>query len=145
MKEEWNEGDMIYYKDLGGTISRIRDEGRDGFYTGETAQLIVEEMERGYGIITLEDLAAYQAKWREPVIGFYRDHKIISMPPPSSGGVALMQLLESVEPYELRASGWHSKENIHLITEAERRVYADRSTHMGDPDFWNVPSELPSA
>ena len=139
LNEEWKEGDIIYFKDLGKTLERIRDEGNSGFYSGETATLIVEEMQRGNGIMTMEDLATYRSVWREPIVGEYRGYKIISMPPPSSGGVALMQLLQSVEPYDLSEKKFHSPETIHLMTEAERRVYADRATHLGDPDFYSVP------
>jgi gamma-glutamyltranspeptidase/glutathione hydrolase len=142
LEKEWQEGDMVYYKDLGKTLALIRDNGGDGFYKGETADLIVAEMERGNGIMTLEDLASYQAKWRDAIIGEYRGHKIISMPPPSSGGIALVQLLASIEPYNLAEMGYHSETSMHLMTEAERRVYADRSTHLGDDDFYEVPVSM---
>ncbi len=136
---KWKAGDIVSIPDLAKTLERIRDNGRDGFYKGETADLIVAEMKRGNGIISLEDLSAYEAKWRTPVTGSYRGYNFISMPPPSSGGIALVQLLNAVEPYDLSSMGFHSSEAIHLITEAERRVYADRATHLGDPDFYNVP------
>lgn len=142
VEKEWQEGDIIYYEDLAKTLSLIRDNGAEGFYEGETAKLIVAEMSRGNGIMTMEDLAGYEAKWREPIIGDYRGHKIISMPPPSSGGIALVQLLASVEPYDLEEMGFHSSKTVHLITEAERRVYADRSTHLGDADFYDVPINM---
>jgi gamma-glutamyltranspeptidase / glutathione hydrolase len=142
LEKEWQEGDMIYYKDLGKTLALIRDNGRDGFYKGETAELIVAEMARGNGIISLEDLDAYQSKWRQPIIGEYRGYKIISMPPPSSGGIALVQLLESIEPFDMAQMGFHSPASIHLMTEAERRVYADRATHLGDADFYDVPVSM---
>ena len=100
---------------------------------------IVAEMQRGRGLISLEDLKTYRAVWREEVRGSYRGYDIISMAPPSSGGIALMQLLESVEPYPLGSYGWHSAEAIHLMVEAERRVYADRAKHLGDQDFYPVP------
>jgi gamma-glutamyltranspeptidase/glutathione hydrolase len=96
-------------------------------------------MKRGKGLITHEDLKNYQAIWREPIIGQYKEYKIISMAPPSSGGVALLQLLRSVESYPLHSWGWNSVASTHLITEAEKRVYADRSVYLGDPDFVNVP------
>jgi len=142
LAKEWQEGDIVYYKELAKTLELIRDNGADGFYGGETADLIVAEMERGNGIMTLEDLAAYEAKWREPIVTDYRGHKIISMPPPSSGGIALTQLLASVEPYNLKEMGFHTEQSMHLITEAERRVYADRSTHLGDADFYDVPVSM---
>ncbi|MEM9936373.1 MAG: gamma-glutamyltransferase family protein, partial [Bacteroidota bacterium] len=125
--------------DLGDVLIRIKEEGQAGFYEGKTAELIVEEMERGNGIITYEDLKAYEAVWREPITGMYKDYKIISMAPPSSGGIALVQLLEMVEPFEMSKRPWHSPENTHLMIEAERRVYADRSQHLGDMDFYPVP------
>jgi len=136
---EWKEGDIIYYKDLAKTLTLIRDNGGDGFYKGEIAELIVAEMTRGNGIMTMEDLAGYQAKWRDPIIGEYRGHKIISMPPPSSGGIALVQLLASIEPYNVAQMGFNSTKTVHLLSEAERRVYADRSTHLGDADYYDVP------
>ena len=139
---DWVEGDVIYYKDLGKTLELIRDNGRDGFYKGETAELIVAEMERGNGIMTLEDLDNYQSKWRHPIIGDYRGHKIISMPPPSSGGIALVQLLKSLESFDMQKLGFHSEASIHLMTEAERRVYADRAMHLGDADFYDVPVNM---
>lgn len=136
---DWKEGDMVSIPELAGTMERIRDKGFDGFYKGETADLIVEEMKRGKGIISKEDLANYQAVWRTPIEGSYRGYDFVSMPPPSSGGVALTQLLQSVEPYNLGEMGFHSQEAIHLVVEAERRVYADRATHLGDADFYEVP------
>lgn len=138
-KEEWATGDSIFHTDLGDVLIRIKEEGQAGFYEGKTAELIVEEMERGNGIITYEDLKAYEAVWREPITGMYKDYKIISMAPPSSGGIALVQLLEMVEPFEMSKRPWHSPENTHLMIEAERRVYADRSQHLGDMDFYPVP------
>ncbi|WKN30883.1 gamma-glutamyltransferase [Porifericola rhodea] len=135
----WKAGDIIYMKDLARTLERIRDNGREGFYAGETAKLMVEEMQRGNGIISLDDLSAYQAKFRLPVTSDYDNYKIISMPPPSSGGVALVQLLQSVEDFALEGMGHNTVPTIHLMTEAERRVYADRATHLGDMDFYSVP------
>lgn len=136
---EWKEGDSIYWSDLGHTLERIRDHGRDGFYTGTTADLIVEEMKRGSGMITHKDLAEYQAVWREPVRGTYRDVGVISMGPPSSGGIALLQLLNAVEPYPLHTWGHNRAQTLHLMTEAQRRVYADRAAWLGDPDYFRVP------
>ncbi|OEK04329.1 gamma-glutamyltransferase [Roseivirga misakiensis] len=137
--QRWKEGDTVSIPELAATLTLIRDQGRDGFYKGQTAQLIVEEMERGNGLISLEDLEKYQAVWRKPVTGEYRDYGFISMPPPSSGGIALSQLLHAVEPFNLSEMGFHSTEAIHLIVEAERRAYADRAEHLGDPDFFEVP------
>lgn len=136
--EEWHEGDSIWYTDLGHTLERIRDAGAAGFYEGETAEHIMAEMERGKGIITREDLKNYSAVWRTPLTTPYKNYKIISMPPPSSGGVALIQLLKTVEKYPVKEMGWNTPETIHLFTEAERRAYADRAAHLGDPDFVTV-------
>ncbi|SMB90669.1 gamma-glutamyltransferase [Hymenobacter roseosalivarius DSM 11622] len=138
-KRPWQAGDTIRYPDLARTLERIRDQGRAGFYQGPTAKLIVTEMQRGGGIITEQDLLKYQPKWRTPLRGSYRGYDLIAMPPPSSGGVALLQMLQMLEPYDLRAAGWHSPLAVHYITEAERRVYADRATYLGDPDFGQVP------
>lgn len=135
----WMEGDTIYYKDLAKTLERIRDQGEAGFYEGETADLIVAEMQRGNGMISHEDLKNYESVWRAPVTGTYRGHKIISMAPPSSGGVALLQLLQSVEAYPVGSWGWNTAKTVHLLTEAERRVYADRAKYLGDPDYYEVP------
>jgi len=139
ISDTWAKGDSVWHTDLGHTLERIRDQGRAGFYEGETAELIVNEMTRGKGIITKEDLLSYQAIWRTPLTGMYKGYKIISMPPPSSGGVALMQLLNSVETFPIKDWGWNSTATVHLMTEAERRAYADRSYYLGDPDFVKVP------
>jgi gamma-glutamyltranspeptidase/glutathione hydrolase len=98
-------------------------------------------MQKGGGLITKEDLKNYQAQWRDPLVGNYKDYKIITMPPPSSGGIALLQLLNSVEGYPLKRYGFNSDSTIQLLVEAERRVYADRATHLGDPDFYKVPQK----
>ncbi|TPE43768.1 gamma-glutamyltransferase [Pontibacter mangrovi] len=138
-EKAWQEGDTLRHPDLARTLERIRDKGREGFYAGETADLLVKEMQRGNGIISHEDLANYTSVWRQPVTGNYKDYKVISMAPPSSGGVALLQLLKMVEPYNLQQKGWQTTETIQIMTEAERRVYADRATYLGDPDFVEVP------
>jgi gamma-glutamyltranspeptidase / glutathione hydrolase len=138
-KGPWQPGDTIRHPDLAATLSRIRDHNRSGFYQGATAELLLAEMQRGHGLITQADLDAYQPVWRQPVRGRYRQYEVISMPPPSSGGLALLQMLRMLEPYDLRRLGWHSAAAVHLITEAERRVYADRATYLGDPDFGRVP------
>jgi gamma-glutamyltranspeptidase/glutathione hydrolase len=116
-------------------------EGEAGFYEGKTADLLVAEMKRGNGIISHDDLTKYDAVWREAFQEPYKEYTIISMPPPSSGGIALCQLLNTIEQYPIKDYGFQSKEHIHLVTEAERRVYADRSTHLGDSDFWDVPRD----
>ncbi|GLR19682.1 gamma-glutamyltransferase [Portibacter lacus] len=132
-------GELLVQKDLARVYEAIRDNGREGFYGGWVADSIVAEMKRGNGIITLEDLEKYQAKWREPVAGYYDDYKVYSMAPPSSGGVLLIQMLEMLEDYDLKDMGFHSTESIHLITEVERRAFADRAKHLGDTDFYPVP------
>lgn len=138
-KKKWKKGNMLIQKELAKTLETIRDHGRAGFYEGKVADLIVKEMSAGGGLITLKDLQNYQSKWRNPVIASYRGYKVISMPPPSSGGVALIQLLKMLEPYDLKNLGFQSAAAVHLITEAERRVYSDRAKYLGDPDFFKVP------
>lgn len=138
---EWKEGDLLVQKELANTMKLIRDKGRAGFYEGEVANYIVKEMQRGAGIISKDDLKNYHAVWRKPVVGNYRGYKVIAMPPTSSGGIALIQLLHSVEPYPLNRWGHNADSTVQLMVEAERRVYADRAKHLGDPDFWNVPQE----
>ncbi len=135
----WNTGDTIYMKDLAHTLELIRNNGREGFYGGETADNIVAEMQRGKGMISHKDLAQYSAKFREPLVAMYKDYKVISMPPPSSGGVALIQLLQSVADYPLDSMGFNTVPTVHLMAEAERRVYADRAKFLGDADFYPVP------
>ena len=137
----WKEGDLLIQPDLAQTLIRIRDQGRDGFYAGKTADLIVAEMQAGHGIITHQDLQDYHAQWRDALVGDYRGYQVITMPPSSSGGVALLQLLESVETFPLADYGFHSTDAVHVMAEAERRVYADRAEHLGDMDFYPVPIE----
>jgi len=139
IKSNWTGGDTVVMTDLGHTLERIRDQGRAGFYEGKTATDIVEEMKRGHGLISYEDLRNYQPIWREPLQINYKDYKVISMGPPSSGGVALAQLLHSVKSFNLKKLGHNTTATVHLLTEAERRVYADRSAYLGDPDFYSVP------
>jgi len=137
---KWEPGDTLRQPELAKTLRLIQEKGRDGFYDGITAEYIVKEMERGNGIITREDLMAYRSHWRTPLTASYRDeYNVISVAPPSSGGVALLQLLGITENYSLGELGFHTSESVHLMVEAERRVYADRAEHLGDPDFYNVP------
>lgn len=138
---EWKEGELLIQKDLAKVLRRIQEQGRKGFYEGETAQLLLAEMKRGGGIITQKDLDNYKATWREPIVENYKNMKIISMPPPSSGGIALAQLLKYVEPYPLQRWGWHTDSTTQVMIEAERRVFADRATWLGDPDFVKVPQK----
>ena len=136
---EWKAGDTLRLPELAATLARVRDQGRAGFYRGETARLLLAEMKRGGGLVSQADLDAYRPKWREPLRGRYRDYDVITMPPPSSGGVALLQMLQMLEPPDLAQAGYHTPLAVHYITEAERRVYADRATYLGDPDFGFVP------
>ena len=137
--EAWKMGDKIVQKDLAETLKRIQKDGKAGFYEGETADLLVKEMKAGGGIITHEDLKNYQAVWRKPTTFEYDDYTISSMPPPSSGGLCLAQILGMIEPFPLHEYGFGDVRSIHLIAEAERRAYADRAEYIGDSDFWDVP------
>ena len=135
----WKENDTIKYPQLAETLTRILNNGRDEFYKGETASRFVQFMKDNGGIITEEDLAKYEAKWRDPITFEYDDLKIISMSPPSSGGICLAQILKMIEPYDLDEFGHNSVKTIQVLTEAERRAYADRSFYLGDPDFVDNP------
>ncbi|MEM1338998.1 MAG: gamma-glutamyltransferase [Bacteroidota bacterium] len=139
-REPWEEGDAIVQADLAKTLERIRDNGRDGFYKGQTAKYIVDEMNSGGGILTKADLEDYRAVWREPIEGKYRDSfNIISMPPSSSGGIIIVQLLKGSNAYDFKKMGHNTPETVHVMTELQRRAYADRAEHMGDLDFYEVP------
>jgi gamma-glutamyltranspeptidase/glutathione hydrolase len=135
----WKGGDTLFQKDLAETLKRIKKQGAKGFYEGETAKLIVEEMKRGKGIITLEDLKNYKAALREPHVFDYKGYKIVGMPMPSSGGLLLHQMLKMIEDKPIASYGFHSPEAVQLMVEAERRAYADRAQFMGDADFFKVP------
>jgi gamma-glutamyltranspeptidase / glutathione hydrolase len=141
-KEKWKGGDTLIQTDLANTLKRIRDKGAAGFYEGETARLIVEEMKRGGGIISYDDLKAYKAKWRNPHSFSYRGYTIVSMPMPSSGGVLIHQMLKMIEDRPLTSYGHNSAQAVQLMTEAERRAYADRAEYMGDADFYKVPVDM---
>jgi gamma-glutamyltranspeptidase/glutathione hydrolase len=135
----WAKGDTIRWIDMGHTLERIRDNGRAGFYEGKTAEDLVAEMQRGKGLITLEDLKNYKSVWRDPVVATYKNYKVIAMGPPSSGGLCVVQLLKAVEPLPLKDWGFNTPKTVHAMVEAERRIYADRAKYMGDPDFFKVP------
>lgn len=135
----WKQGDTLIQSELAGTLKRLRDIGPDEFYTGVTAKLIVSEMQRGKGLISLSDLKEYQAKHRTALKFNYRGYTVYGFPPPSSGGILLAQMLKMTEPYSLKRMGFHSKAAVQLMVEVERRAYADRAAHMGDPDYWKVP------
>jgi gamma-glutamyltranspeptidase/glutathione hydrolase len=135
----WKAGDTLIQKELSETLIRIRDNGAKGFYEGETARLIVAEMKQGNGIISLEDLKNYQAKKRVPLSFNYGGFEIYGFPPPSSGGIILLQMMKMVEQTPYIKKGFQSPEATQIMIEAERRAYADRAEHLGDPDFWKVP------
>jgi len=135
----WKAGDLLKQPELAKTLALIRDKGRAGFYEGRTARLIVAEMKRGNGIISAGDLKNYRAIWREPLTASYKDYRLLTMPPPSSGGIALISLLKAVEPYPVSRWGFQQDSTVQLQVEAERRVYADRATHLGDPYYYHVP------
>ena len=138
----WKVGDLLIQKDLSKTLQRIAKYELDGFYTGKTAELIVKEMKEGNGLITLKDLESYSPKLRAPIIGTYKNYKIVSMGAPSSGGILLVQMLNMLENFELDSLKFNSTNYIHLLTEIERRAYADRAEHIGDSDYWVVPIEM---
>ena len=138
-EQEWKQGDIIIQKDLAKTLKRISASGNAGFYDGETANLIVKEMNDNGGLISKQDLLDYDSAYREPVIGTYKDYKIISMGPPSSGGVLIVQMLNMLENFDVESMKRNSTEFVHLLTEIQRLAYADRATHLGDPDFWDNP------
>ena len=144
----WKRGDIFYQKDLAETLKRIIKYGRDGFYKGKTADLIVSEMKNVANWITLEDLDNYTSKYRKPIRGEFNGLEVISMGPPSSGGILLIMMLNmftafgeinDIDVFDLE---FNSSKYVHLITEIERRAYADRATHLGDEDFWEVPNEM---
>ena len=145
---KWRRGDIFYQKDLAETLKRIAKYGRDGFYKGKTADLIVAEMKNVTDWITLKDLDNYISKYRKPIIGEFKGLEVISMGPPSSGGILLVMMLNmytsfgEVNNTDVFNLKFNSSEYVHLITEIERRAYADRATHLGDSDFWKVPSEM---
>ena len=137
--KEWKKGDLLKQEELAQTLERIRDNGQDGFYKGKTAQLFVDYVKELGGIISLEDLEKYKAIWRKPIEFNYKNHKIISMTLPASGGICLAQILKSIEPFDLTKIAHNSSKYVQLLTEAERRSYADRANYLGDIDFINVP------
>ncbi|HVO73135.1 MAG TPA: gamma-glutamyltransferase [Ignavibacteriaceae bacterium] len=135
------EGDTFKQPDLAFTLKQIKEKGRDGFYKGKIAGLIVRQVKEFNGMISLKDLEDYKPVEREPVTGTYRGYSVISMPPPSSGGIALIQLLNILENFNFEKNDWGSSAYIFKLTEAMKHVYADRSVHLGDPDFYDVPRQ----
>lgn len=134
-------GDRFVQRDLAATLRRIAREGRDGFYRGPTAALVEDEMRRGGGILTRDDLAGYDAVWRSPIVFRYRDHTVVSMPPPSSGGATIAAILGMLEGVDLTAAGHLSRDHAHVWTEAVKRAFVDRNAYLADPDFVSVPVE----
>src|SRR6266487_872080 len=135
----WKTGDTLIQTDLAKTLKRIRDFGEKGFYEGETANLISEEMKRGNGIITPQDLKSYKAKFRTPHVFDYRGYMIVGMPMPSSGGILVNQMMKMIEDRSIGAMGFETPASVQLMTEVERRAFADRAEYMGDEDFYKVP------
>ena len=140
--QKWKAGDTLIQKNLAETLKRIRDNGLKGFYEGKTAQLIVDEMEKGNGLITLDDLKNYHAKLRDALVFTYKDKTIIGMPPPSSGGIIVCQLMKMMKHKPVAQYGFQTVKSVQLMVEAERRAYADRAEYMGDPDFFKVPLKI---
>lgn len=138
----YKEGDTIKYKALANTLRRISEKGHSGFYEGKTAQKLADFIQKNGGFLTMEDLSQYQVKWRQPIVFKYKDLKIISMSPPSSGGVTMHQILKMMEPYNVSELGHNSIKTIQLFTEASRRAYADRNYYLGDPDFVDIPLDV---
>ncbi|MCF4102628.1 gamma-glutamyltransferase [Gillisia sp. M10.2A] len=135
-------GDTVKNIALANTLKKLATNGREEYYGGETGQKLVKFIQDNNGIITLDDLKAYQTVWRDPVTFYYKNLKVISMAPPSSGGVALSQIMKMIEDYSLKEYGHNQLKTIQVITEAERRAYADRSYYLGDPDFYDVPTDI---
>lgn len=135
----FNENETLRQPDLAATFARLQRRGAREFYEGRTARMIADDMQAHKGLITLADLRDYRAKERVPIRGTYRGHEIISMPPPSSGGIALIEMLNILEGYDLKPLGWNSSESLHLLTETMRRAFADRAEYLGDTDFARVP------
>ncbi|MDW3211079.1 MAG: gamma-glutamyltransferase [Reichenbachiella sp.] len=135
----WQKGDTLINADLAKTLSTIQTQGSEGFYSGWVAEALSKESKKGNGLITLEDLKKYKSKWRQPLVGTYKNRKIITMAPPSAGGVTLLQMLQGSEQFDFKKSGHNSTATIHQMIEIERRGYADRATYLGDPDYVEIP------
>ena len=143
-KGRWQAGDRLVQQDLARTLRRIAEDGPDAFYKGAVADLIAAEMKRGGGLITREDLAGYRAKERKAIHGTFRGYDVYGPPPPSSGGICLVEMLNILENFDLRKAGRWSPRTLHLMTEAMRRAYCDRARSLGDPDFVKIPASLTS-
>jgi gamma-glutamyltranspeptidase/glutathione hydrolase len=140
-QREWKAGDTLYQPELAATLKRIQKNGLAGFYEGPTADMIVKEMGHTAGIITKEDLKNYHPKFRKPLEFEYKGHHIISFAPPSSGGIIIAQMMQMIAPYDVQKLGFNTEASVSLMVEAQRRAYADRAEHMGDPDYWKVPTK----
>tara|TARA_Y100001970_G_scaffold6943_2_gene7958 strand:- start:13094 stop:14812 length:1719 start_codon:yes stop_codon:yes gene_type:complete len=143
-KSNYQAGEILKLPDLAWTLKQLSKNGPDAFYKGEIAKRIVKEMKRNKGLISLDDLRNYKAIEREPVIGSYKEFKIVSMPPASSGGIHLIQMLNMLEDFSVKEMGFGSADSIHVLSEVMKRAYADRSKHLGDMDFYEVPFSLTS-
>jgi len=139
-RSNWKAGDTLIQPALALTLKRIQEKGAAGFYEGPTANFIIKEMSHSGGIITLEDLKNYRPKFRKPIEFDYKEHHIISFAPPSSGGILLAQMMKLIAPFDISKMEHNTAASVSLMVEAQRRAYADRAQHMGDPDFWNVPT-----
>ncbi len=140
-KEVWKAGDTLIQLELAATLKRIQAKGLAGFYEGATAAYIVKEMQHSGGYISVEDLKNYTPKFRKPIEFDYRDHHVISFAPPSSGGILIAQMMQMIAPFNVEKMGLNTLASVNLMVEAQRRAYADRAEHMGDPDYWKVPTK----
>lgn len=140
--EAYKFGDLLVQKDLAWTLRQIAERGHDGFYKGEVAKRIADDMAANGGLITKEDLATYQAVERQPIVGDFNGYRVVSMGPPSSGGILLIQMLKMLEPLDVASLGHNSSRYIQILTEAEKLAYADRAQHLGDADFYPVPKDF---
>ena len=140
-KDTYNKGDTLLLRDLGNTLIQIREHKREGFYKGVVADQIVEEMQKNNGLIDHDDLESYRSVWREPIVFPYKKYNIITMGPPSSGGIVLAQLMKMTSIFDVAQMGFHSHSSVHLMSEIERRAFADRSKYLGDPDFYDIPQD----
>ncbi len=140
-KEVWKAGDTLIQLELAATLKRIQAKGLAGFYEGATAEYIVKEMQHSGGYISLEDLKNYRPKFRKPIEFDYRGHHVISFAPPSSGGILMAQMMQMIAPYNVEKMGLNTLASVNLMVESQRRAYADRAEHMGDPDYWKVPTK----
>ena len=140
-KDAYHKGDTLLLRDLGNTLIQIRENKREGFYKGLVADQIVDEMQKNNGLISHVDLESYRSVWREPIVFPYKNYNIITMGPPSSGGIVLAQLMKMTSIFDVAEMGFHSHSSVHLMSEIERRAFADRSKYLGDPDFYDIPQD----